>query len=372
MKMKALRVGILCYPSLGGSGVIATELAHTLAQWGHHVHIFSYAAPSRLEFQAPNICVHTIEDFAYPLFKYPPYDLALASRIIEVAETSGLDIVHAHYAIPHAISAFLARESVGKTFQTVTTLHGTDITLVGSERSYFPMTKFGIEQSDAVTCVSKYLKDETVGTFKTKKKIEVIPNFVDTEHFTPSPRRAKRREKVILHVSNFRAVKRVTDIVRSFDKISRKVPSRLRLVGDGPEMQNVLALIRKLKIESKVELLGNQPAIPQLLRDADLYMLASETESFGLSVLEAMACGVPVVVPAVGGLPEFVIHEETGLLSKERTPESLAEQAIRVLQDEKLAARISKAGRKMAVENYPRDLIVKKYFSLYCKTLFSS
>lgn len=363
--MKSLRVGILCYPSLGGSGVIATDLGRTLAEWGHHVHIFSYATPSRLEFGSAKICVHTVDGFSYPLFKYPPYDLALASRIIEVAETEGLDIVHAHYAIPHAISAYLARESMGGHFKTVTTLHGTDITLVGAERSYFPMTKFGIEVSDAVTSVSQHLKEETVSTFSPKKKIQVIPNFVDTVHFAPPAKRESHREKIILHVSNFRPVKRIEDIVRAFEIISKKVPARLRLVGEGPEQQNVSQLVRKLKLQNKVEFLGNQPGIRDLLHQADLYMLASETESFGLSALEAMSCGVPVVVPNVGGLPEFVTHGKTGMLADEKSPASLAAGAMKVLKDAKLWNKISKQSRELAEKKFNRASIVKQYLALY-------
>lgn len=373
--MKKYRIGIVCYPSFGGSGVIATELGRTLADWGHEIHIFSYAAPSRLDSANPNLRIHEVSGFSYPLFKYPPYDLALASRLIEVAESNGLDLVHSHYAIPHAISAFLARESLGickgdgqpnvKPFKTVTTLHGTDITLVGAERSYFPITRFGIEKSDSVTSVSEQLKRETQQTFGPCRDIQVIPNFVDTKLFAPIPREGARKEKILIHVSNFRPVKRVCDIVLAFSQISRALPSRLLLVGDGPDLRKAMDCAKQEKLESKVDFLGNQTAVGELLAKADLYLLASETESFGLSALEAMSCGVPVVAPAVGGLPEVVAEGETGFLVEGDIPKKLAEASIKILQDESMWKRFSIASRDRAVTHFERESVVRRYLQLY-------
>lgn len=370
--MARLRIGILCYPTFGGSGVVATELGRTLAEWGHEIHIFSYAAPSRLPATGKGcIRVHEVEGFHYPLFKYPPYDLALASRIVEVSESGGLDIVHAHYAIPHAISAYLARESVGGKFKTVTTLHGTDITLVGADRSYFPITRLGIETSDAVTSVSKHLKDETVATFQPRRPIEVIPNFVDTKQFAPMERSGPNAEKILVHVSNFRPVKRVQDLVLAFAEISKKLPARFLLAGEGPELGPVKSLVAKEGLNAKVEFLGNQSDVPELLRRADLYLLASETESFGLSALEAMSCGVPVVAPRVGGLPEVVADGETGLLVEPRAPQAIAAAALRILGEGAVWSRFSAAARRRALGFFEREAVVKQYLSLYERLLRS-
>ena len=365
----SLRIGIVCYPTFGGSGVVASELGRTLAEWGQQVHFFSYASPSRLEAGNSNLRVHAVEGFSYPLFKYPPYDLALASRLIEISESAGLDIIHSHYAIPHAISAFLARESVGGKFKTVTTLHGTDITLVGADRSYYPITRLGIDVSDAVTSVSRRLREETIQTFRPRRAIEVIPNFVDTRIFAPPGSRPSREGKILVHISNFRPVKRVAEIVLAFREISREVPSRLFLAGEGPELGPVKDLVQREGLSRRVEFLGNQTAVPELLRGADLYLLASETESFGLSALEAMACGVPVIAPNVGGLPEVVTHGETGFLVPRGSPEELAQASLALLKDEGLWKRFSAAGRQRAAENFEREAVVRRYLALYERIL---
>ncbi len=366
-----LRIGILCHSTYGGSGVIAAELGMALAKWGHCVHFFSYGVPSRINIGHPMLRVHEVEGLAYPLFKYPPYVLALASRLIEVYESEGLDVVHAHYAIPHSISAYLAKQSVGGHFKTVTTLHGTDITLVGADRSYFPMTRLGIESSDAVTAVSNSLKRETIEVFHPTKDIEVIYNFVDTEIFIPAKDRPPHAEKLLLHVSNFRPVKKVDEIVRAFQIVQKSIPSRLCLVGEGPELAKIQALVKELGLHSKVDFLGNQTTIHNILPQADLYVLASETESFGLSALEAMACAVPVVAPKAGGLPEVVVDGETGILVPGGRAEDLANACLQILKDRDLWNRLSRASRLRVLENFQTETIAKQYLRLYERVLRS-
>lgn len=362
-----MRIGIVCYPTVGGSGVVATEMALALAQRGHDVHLLSYDRPSRLRRGVPGLRFHHVAVSAYPLFRYPPYDLALATRMLEVREEARVDLFHVHYAIPHAVSAFLARSMCGGCLKFVTTLHGTDITVVGSDRAYLRPTRFAIEQSDAVTAVSRYLADETHLVFGVRKQVEVVPNFVDIERFRPDGRRSWQdrpdQERVLVHASNFRPVKRVADVVRAFAAIRREVPARLLLLGDGPDRDHALAVAADLGCQHKVEHLGMQDQLETLLPQADLFLSASETESFGLSMLEAMSCGVPCVSTAVGGVGEVL--GDTGRLVPFGSPEAMAQAALPLLQDEGLHGRLAAAARARAVEQFATDRIVAAYERIY-------
>jgi len=312
-----LKIGITCYPTYGGSGVIATELGKTLAREGHEVHFISYSVPFRFRDDLLKTSYHEVEVTTYPLFKYPPYDLALACKMVEVIEAHDLDLLHVHYAIPHSISAFLAREMLPHhPVKVVTTLHGTDITIVGNDRSYFPVTRFGIDRSDGVTAVSDYLRVETSRIFGTTRDIRVIPNFVDVDRFRPEPnpclreRIASEGENVLLHISNFRRVKRIPVVIDAFAKVAARLPARLLMVGDGPERAPAEARLRDLGIADRVQFLGKQDSVERFFQASDLFLLPSEFESFGLSALEAIACGVPVIGARGGGLPELVRHGE--------------------------------------------------------------
>lgn len=362
-----MRIGIVCYPTVGGSGVVATEMALALAQRGHDVHLLSYDRPSRLRRGVPGLRFHQVAVSAYPLFRYPPYDLALATRMLEVREEARVDLFHVHYAIPHAVSAFLARSMCGGCLKFVTTLHGTDITVVGSDRAYLRPTRFAIEQSDAVTAVSRYLADETHLVFGVRQQVEVVPNFVDVERFRPDGRRPWQdrpdQERVLVHASNFRPVKRVADVVRAFAAIRREVPARLLLLGDGPDRDHALAVAADLGCQHKVEHLGMQDQLETLLPQADLFLSASETESFGLSMLEAMSCGVPCVSTAVGGVGEVL--GDTGRLVPFGSPEAMAQAALALLQDEELHGRLAAAARRRAVEQFATERIVAAYERIY-------
>ena len=366
-----MRIGIVCYPTVGGSGVIATEMAHALAAKGHDVHLLSYDRPSRLRRGTAGLRFHQVEVTAYPLFRYPPYDLALATRMLEVREEAHVDIFHVHYAIPHAVSAFLARSMCGGCLKFVTTLHGTDITVVGSDRAYLRPTRFALEQSDAVTAVSRYLADETHLVFGVRKDVEVIPNFVDVQRFRPNGQKhwhqRNDNERILVHASNFRPVKRVADVVRAFAAISSKVPARLLLIGDGPDREHALAVAADLGCRQKVEHLGMHDHLEDVLPQADLFLSASETESFGLSMLEAMSCGVPCVSTAVGGTAEVL--GETGRLTPFADPDAMARAALELLQDGDLHDRLAQAARARAVELFATDTIVAKYVELYERVL---
>lgn len=366
-----MRIGIVCYPTVGGSGVIATEMAHALARRGHQVHLLSYDRPSRLRRGTPGLQFHQVSVSAYPLFRYPPYDLALATRMLEVREEAHVDLFHVHYAIPHAVSAFLARSMCGGCLKFVTTLHGTDITVVGADRAYLRPTRFAIEQSDAVTAVSQYLADETHLVFGVRKDVEVIVNFVDTERFRPdqSPRWHQRpdSERILVHSSNFRPVKRVADVVRAFAVIAQKVPARLLLVGDGPDRDHALAVAADLGCSHRVEHLGVHERIEEVLPKADLFLSASETESFGLSMLEAMSCGVPCVSTSVGGVAEVL--GDTGVLTPFGDPEALATAALHMLVDADTHARLAKAARARAEQLFATDTVVSRYVDLYERVL---
>jgi len=366
-----MRIGIVCYPTVGGSGVIATEMAMALAGKGHDVHLLSYDRPSRLRRGVPGLRFHQVAVSAYPLFRYPPYDLALATRMLEVREEAQVDLFHVHYAIPHAVSAFLARSMCGGCLKFATTLHGTDITVVGSDRAYMRPTRFAIEESDAVTAVSQYLADETRLMFGVRKEVEVIPNFVDVDRFRPdgSPRWHQRgdNERILVHASNFRPVKRVADVVRAFAEILRQVPARLLLVGDGPDREHALAVAADLGCQHKVEHLGMSDHLETVLPKADLFLSASETESFGLSMLEAMSCGVPCVSTAVGGVSEVL--GDTGELTPFADPSALAAAALRMLTDGDLHARRAAAARARTVELFATEKILQQYLELYERVL---
>jgi N-acetyl-alpha-D-glucosaminyl L-malate synthase BshA len=369
-----MKIGITCYPTYGGSGVVATELGKALAKRGHQVHFISYALPMRLTggFDT-NIFYHEVEMSSYPLFEFPLYTPALASKMLEVAKFEKLDLIHVHYAIPHAISAFLAKQMLNGSggLRTVTTLHGTDITLVGLEPSFLPVMKFSIEQSDAVTAVSRFLKEKTATNYGIDKEIEVIPNFVDTEIFKRLPdhlfqkRIAPNGEKVIVHISNFRTVKRVTDVIRIFKNILEKMNAKLILVGDGPDRSNSELLCRELGIFQDVKFLGKQEDLVEILSAADLFLMPSQSESFGLSALEAMACEVPVISSSVGGLPELVVHGETGFIAEIGDIERMSKYAIDLLTNDAKHAMFAKAGRERAVNNFNTDYIVDQYEKVY-------
>ena len=341
-----MRIGITCYPTYGGSGVVATELGIELAANGHEVHFISYSQPFRLSGRDDGIFYHEVPVSSYPLFEFPPYDLALASRMAEVAEFCNLDLLHVHYAIPHSVSALLARQMLaarGRKLPFVTTLHGTDITLVGLDRSYLPITRYAIQESDGVTSISSYLKDKTVADFGISRPIEVIPNFVNCDVYTPIADDAARSharskfaqpdEAVFIHLSNFRPVKRVVDVVKVFAQVAREVPSQLILVGDGPDRSAAEWLAHDLKINDRIHFLGKQDRVNELLPLADLMIMPSSLESFGLAALEAMACKVPAIATRVGGVPELIEDGLTGLLYSVGDVDGMAAGALSLLKD---------------------------------------
>lgn len=378
-----MKIGITCYPTYGGSGVVATELGKILAMRGHEVHFISYAMPTRLNSFVENIFYHEVEINKYPLFDFPLYSIALASKMVEVAKFHDIELIHAHYAIPHATSAYLAREILksenksNKDIKVITTLHGTDITLVGLEPSFLPTMKFSIEKSDGVTAVSKFLKDKTLSNYKINKEIEVIPNFIDTskyrrlnknENCTCSKTLAPNMEKILIHTSNFRPVKRVKDVIRIFSKVKEKIPARLILIGDGPERSDCELLCRELNIFDSVKFMGKQDSLIELLSIADLFLIPSQTESFGLAALEAMSCEVPVISTSVGGLPELNIHNETGYIAEIGDIDRMAKYAIELLSNEKKYSIFSKNARERAKE-FEETKIVPVYEAFYEKIL---
>jgi N-acetyl-alpha-D-glucosaminyl L-malate synthase BshA len=373
-----LKIGITCYPTFGGSGVVATELGIALADGGDEVHFISYALPSRLDLPRERVHFHEVVAPSYPLFVSPPYTLALATKMAEVAGRAGLDLLHVHYALPHAISAILAREMSsgnGGRLKVVTTLHGTDITIVGQDRSYLPITRWGIEQSDAVTAVSQYLRDVTIREFGVVRSIEVIPNFVDTNQYRPggaSPFArglAREGEPLIVHLSNFRPVKRIADVLAIFDAIRREIPARLLLIGDGPERSLAERLARKGGFEDRTTFLGNVATVETILPAARLMLLPSDAESFGLAALEAMACGVPVIGTAAGGLPEVVEDGRCGYLRPVGDVGAMAQAALGLLRDASLWERFSNESRRRAEQVFPTGAMVERYRAVYEKTL---
>ena len=368
-----MKIGITCYPTYGGSGVIATELGKELALRGHQVHFISYALPFRLSQYVENIVFHEVETSSYPLFEFPLYTLALASKMVEVAEFEKLDLLHVHYAIPHAASAYLAKQMLKdkKNLKIITTLHGTDITLVGLEPSFLPLVKFSLDQSDGVTAVSRFLKEKTLTNYLCKKEIEVIPNFVDTNLFKPNGTPEFRKhvapngEKVLVHTSNFRVVKRVTDVIRVFEKVQEEIPSRLVLVGDGPDRSECERLCRQLEICDKVKFLGKQEGLIDILNSSDLFIIPSQSESFGLAALEAMSCGLPVISSSVGGLPELVRHNETGFIAEIGDVDRMAKYAVDLLSNEKKYDLFAKNARDRAVNVFDTSKIIPLYENHY-------
>lgn len=373
-----MRIGMVCYPTYGGSGVVATELGKALADRGHQVHFISYAMPMRLDGYSGNVFYHEVEMANYPLFEFPLYTPALASKIVEVGRFENLDLVHVHYAIPHAISAYLAREILQKNLSVVTTLHGTDITLVGLEPSFLPVMKFSIEASDGVTAVSRFLREKTTTNYNIEKDIRVIPNFVDTAKYRRAPDERvlthfrPNGERVLVHVSNFRQVKRVPDVIRIFAEVRMKVPAKLLLVGDGPDRSACEILTRELGLQEHVRFLGKQLELIPILSSSDLMLMPSQSESFGLSALEAMACEVPVISSSVGGLPELQVHGETGYIAEIGDIDRMARYAVELLTNEAKRLRFGEACRRRAVERFDVNMIVKQYEECYEECLAGS
>lgn len=375
-----MKIGITCYPTYGGSGVVATELGLALAKLGHEVHFVSYEIPRRLNRFVENVFFHEVEMSTYPLFDNPLYTLALTSKMIEVIEYENLDLMHVHYAIPHAVSAYLAKQvihKINKNIKFITTLHGTDITLVGLEPSFMPLVKFSIEESDGVTAVSRFLKEKTLTNYNTKKEIEVIYNFIDTEVYKPQESTAFRNhiapngEKVLVHTSNFRIVKRVTDTIRILEKVRKEIPTKLLLVGDGPDRSECERLARELNIHSDVIFLGKQDGLVEILNASDIFLMPSQSESFGLSALEAMACGKPVVSSSVGGLPELVIHNETGYIAEIGDIDRMAKYSVELLTNERRYSIFSRNSRERSETHFEKSIILPKYVEYYEKILNS-
>ncbi len=375
-----MKIGITCYPTYGGSGVVATELGIELAARGHQVHFITYSQPFRLTGREKDIFYHEVPVSNYPLFQFPPYSLALATRMAEVSDYYDLDLLHVHYAIPHALSALLARQMCAtrnRRLPFVTTLHGTDVTLVGMDRSYLPITKFGIEQSDGVTAISQYLREKTVTDFKIARPIEVIPNFVNCDLYKPlnGDRAAARApyadpgEKLLMHLSNFRPVKRVSDAVEVFSRVAQKVPARLLLIGDGPERSMAEQLSFTKGIRDRVHFLGKQESVADLLPLADLMLMPSELESFGLAALEAMACRVPAIATAVGGVPELIDNGRTGCLFPVGAVDAMADAAVQLLTHPAELDAMGKAARETAQKRFCASEIIPLYEHYYEKVL---
>lgn len=372
-----MRIGIVCYPTYGGSGVLATELGLGLARNGHQIHFITYRQPARLTVFQENIYYHEVSPADYPLFEYPPYDSALASKLVDVVRYENLDILHVHYAIPHATVAYIAKKillSQGRYLPVVTTLHGTDITLVGSNNAFAPVVEFSINKSDGVTAVSENLKKETLEHFDIHREIEVIYNFIDFSRFKWSNKGhfkkaiAPNGERILVHVSNFRKVKRVDDAVRVFQKVNERIPSKLLLIGDGPERHNIEELCRNMGLGEEVRFLGKQDAVEELLAVSDLFLMPSQSESFGLAALEAMACEVPVISTNAGGLPEVNIQGVTGFMSEVGDIESMAANAIRLLENETMLLQFRKNALDQA-KVFDIANILPKYESYYQQVL---
>ncbi len=371
-----MKIGISCYPTWGGSGIVATELAMALAASGDEVHVLSYAQPSRLELVDPNLSYHEVVVPNYPLFDYPPYSLALATKMVEVARHQKLDLVHVHYAVPNAVSAVLARQILApQPLKVVTTLHGTDITLVGNDPNYLETTRWGIAQSDAVTAVSEDLRRSTVERLGVEKEIDVVPNFIDPKRYervrgtAGAQRWAQGDERVLLHISNFRPVKRVLDVVKVFERVHERIPSRLLLVGDGPDRAQIEHYCRERHLCDAITFVGNLPVVEEILVGADLFMLPSETESFGLAALEALSCEVPVVATRVGGLPEVVVDGENGFLREVGDVEGMAEAAISLLENEERRSAFGLAARRRALDLFREEKVVGSYRAVYQRVL---
>jgi N-acetyl-alpha-D-glucosaminyl L-malate synthase BshA len=378
-----MKIGITCYPTYGGSGVVATELGIELAARGHQVHFITSSQPFRLTGREANIHFHQVEVYHYPLFEHAPYDLALATRMAEVAEFYSLDILHVHYAIPHSVCALLARQMLaerGLSLPFITTLHGTDITLVGQDRSYLPITRFGITQSDGVTAISSHLRDRTREAFSIdtdRTEIEVIRNFVNCDLYVRKPQLvaemrpqfAAPDEKLLVHLSNFRPVKRILDVVETFARVARVVPSRLLLIGDGPDRSAAERLAIQLRIQDRIHFLGKQDNVHELLPLADLMLMPSEMESFGLAALESMACGVPAIATQVGGVPELIDDGVNGRLFEVGDVDGMANAAIALLSDPPALAQMAAAARKTAQDRFCSSRIIPLYEQYYERVL---
>lgn len=368
-----MRIGIVCYPTYGGSGVLATELGKALADKGHQVHFITYQQPVRLNAFHENIYYHEVHVPTYPLFDYPPYESALSSTLVDVILNNDLDVLHVHYAIPHASTAYMAKQILlkqGKDIPVITTLHGTDITLVGRDKTYTPVVAFSINESDAITAVSENLRDETYKWFNIEKDIQVIYNFVDTDRFKrrdlPHFRQAiaPHGEKILVHVSNFRRIKRVNDVVRIFKQVHEVMPSKLLLIGDGPDRPVIEAMCRELNLCGDIRFVGKQEQLEDVLAIADLFLLPSEYESFGLAALEAMASGVPVISSNAGGLPEINIQGKTGFLSPVGDVKGMAKHALSLLQDDKRLEKFRHQAFEMA-QHFHINKIIPRYEALY-------
>lgn len=372
-----MKIAIVCYPTFGGSGVVATELGIALAEHGHEIHFITYKQPVRLQLLHNNIHYHEVSVPNYPLFHYQPYELALSSKLVNMAKLHEIEIVHVHYAIPHAYAGYMAKQMLaqeGIFIPMVTTLHGTDITLVGSHPFYKPAVTFSINNSDAVTSVSQSLKDDTLRLFNIKKEIEVVPNFIDTKKYenlySDCEREliASKNEKIITHISNIRKVKRVDDVIEIFDRIQKKLPAKLVIVGDGPEKESLENLCKKKGIDEKVLFVGNSHEVDKILCFSDLFILPSEHESFGLVALEAMVCGVPVISSNAGGLPEVNIHGESGYLSDVGNVDEMAENALKILENNG-THQLFKRKAKENAQRFETKLIVPLYEEIYKKSL---
>ena len=368
-----MKIGIVCYPTFGGSGVVATELGLELSKKGHEVHFITYSQPVRLELLGANVHFHEVHVPNYPLFHYQPYELALSSKIVDMVKAHQIDVLHVHYAIPHAYAGYMAKKMLheeGIELPIVTTLHGTDITLVGSHPFYKTAVTFSINKSDAVTSVSQSLKEDTQRLFNTKKDITVIPNFIDLDKYTPTTKNCQRDllampdERVITHISNFRSVKRIPDVIHIFNAIQKEIPSKLMMIGEGPEREKAEQLCTELNIEKKVVFLGNSNEVNKILCFSDLFLLPSETESFGLSALEAMASGVPVVSSNSGGLPEVNINGVSGFLSPVGDIKSMSQNAIHILKN-KTDLEVFKKGAKSTALKFDIHQIVPAYEEIY-------
>ncbi len=369
-----MKLGIVCYPTVGGSGALAAELGKQMAGRGHEVHVISYRLPFRFGDFQKNICFHEVDVSTYPLFEYPPHDMALAVKMTEGVREHGIVLFQVRYAIPRAIAGFLAQEMLGaQAPRMLTTLHGTDITIVGQDRSFYEITRFGIERSDAVTAVSEFLRRMTVEEFKIDRPIDVIPNFVDLEQYPSEPPDrtgfAAPGQRVLLHVSNFRPVKRPLDTVRIFERVSREVDGVLLLVGEGPERSSVQALARRLGVLDRIRFLGTQQNIAEIATMADVFLLPSELESFGLSALEAMAGGVPVIGSDAGGLPEVVRHAESGYLLPVGDVEGMAARTIEILKDDERRREMGQAARHRVESLFSAERVVSQYEAAYARVL---
>lgn len=370
-----MKIGITCYPTLGGSGVVATELGKMLAEKGHCVHFITHSVPFRLGRFHRNVFYHEVEVNDYPVFRYPPYDLALASRLAQVAQMQNLDILHVHYALPHAVAAYLAKQMVGDQLKVVTTLHGTDITVLGHDPSLRDLIRFAIHQSDTVTAVSNHLIEQTKSLLSIEKEIKLVYNFVDNRDYFPKRNDSLRQmyasddEKVLIHISNFRAVKRTMDVIDIFANVQQTVPSKLILIGEGPDLCSVHQKVQSLGLADRVHFLGKQDDVSHVLSLADLMLLPSENESFGLVALEAMACGVPTVGSRAGGIPEVVVDGETGLLSEVGDIKNMSKQVIRLLMNPSEYERMRRNGLERAEHYFSSEGITAQYETIYAKVL---